>query len=77
MIDVNDNLPVFYPVGYARTLSKDLAVGKPVVAVRATDDDSGTFGQVTYSIVDGNGLQLFQIDHNTGILPNKKCAFLQ
>ncbi|XP_022235682.1 protein dachsous-like [Limulus polyphemus] len=37
-----------------------------VVVVMASDVDSGVFGRITYTIVDGNGPGLFTIDENTG-----------
>lgn len=67
--DVNDNRPVFYPREYNVSLSEDRnsqSSSIPVVAVVATDSDSGKYGQVTYRIVSGNDGNLFRIDRNTG-----------
>ncbi|XP_022221546.2 LOW QUALITY PROTEIN: protein dachsous [Drosophila obscura] len=42
------------------------AVSIPVVAVVATDADSGSFGQVSYRIVAGNEAGIFRIDRSSG-----------
>lgn len=69
--DVNDNRPIFYPTSYNVSLSSG-KIGQsattPIVAVAATDLDSGKFGTVTYQIVSGNENSLFRIDRNTGEL---------
>ncbi|XP_054709042.1 protein dachsous-like [Uloborus diversus] len=64
--DVNDNRPVFYPVEYNVSLPEGELISTAVVMVVATDNDSNSFGEVTYEITTGNDFGLFQIDENTG-----------
>ncbi|XP_017011514.2 protein dachsous [Drosophila takahashii] len=71
LTDVNDNRPVFYPREYnvsLREYSNAPAQGAstPIVAVVATDPDSGNFGQVSYRIVGGNEAGIFRIDRSSG-----------
>ncbi|XP_064481266.1 protein dachsous-like [Ornithodoros turicata] len=66
VLDVNDNRPVFYPREYNVSLREHDVVSTPVVVVVASDPDSGVFGQVRYSIVNGNKRSLFRVDGNTG-----------
>ena len=63
--DVNDNTPTF--VGdYTSSVSEHSARGTLVDTVLATDADSGTNGEVIYSIVGGNSQGLFAIDRIDG-----------
>lgn len=66
VIDVNDNRPVFYPVEYNVSLPEGELITTAVVIVVATDNDSGIFGEISYEIITGNDLGMFQIDYNTG-----------
>ncbi|XP_076332831.1 LOW QUALITY PROTEIN: protein dachsous-like [Tachypleus tridentatus] len=66
VIDVNDNRPIFYPREYNVSLREQTSVSSSVVVVVASDSDSGIYGRVTYSIVDGNDSGFFKIDENTG-----------
>ena len=63
--DVNDNTPTF--VGdYTSSVSEHSARGTLVDTVLATDADSGTNGEVVYSIVGGDSQRLFAIDNENG-----------
>lgn len=67
--DVNDNRPVFYPRDYNVSLREaptSLSSTTPVIAVVATDLDSGRFGAVSYRIVAGNDAGVFRIDRLSG-----------
>ncbi|XP_033097305.1 cadherin-23-like, partial [Anneissia japonica] len=65
VIDVNDNSPVFQDTPYETVVSESAGIGDPVgVTVLATDQDSGSFGEVVYTLSGGNGR--FSIDQNTG-----------
>lgn len=71
LTDVNDNRPVFYPREYNVSLKESSqspaqSSSAPVVAVVATDPDSGTFGKVSYRIVSGNDAGIFRIDRSSG-----------
>ena len=64
--DVNDNRPTFYPRQYKVSLPESEVSSGALVAVAATDADSGTNGRIRYSIVGGNTHGLFRIDPSTG-----------
>jgi protocadherin-16/23 len=66
LTDVNDNRPIFYPREYNVSLRESLPTSASVVAVVASDPDSGRFGTVTYRIVAGNDAGIFRIDRVTG-----------
>ena len=48
--DVNDNRPVFSQSTYRASVNENTPVGTTVAIVSATDGDSGTNGEVTYSL---------------------------
>lgn len=66
--DVNDNRPIFYPREYNVSLREAPAISSsmPVIAVVATDLDSGRFGAVSYRIVAGNEAGIFRVDRLSG-----------
>lgn len=67
--DVNDNRPIFYPREYNVSLRESATASlstTPVVAVVATDLDSGRFGAVSYRVVAGNEAAIFRIDRTSG-----------
>ncbi|XP_075716448.1 protocadherin-23 [Rhinoderma darwinii] len=68
--DVNDNEPVFLQQFYNVTLQEHSAIGHCFLQVKATDADSGSFGEVHYSLYDRfhntKESQKFWIDHDTG-----------
>lgn len=64
--DVNDNSPVFDPDEYMKQVNEDISVGTSLLRVTASDEDSGTNGLVSYSIVSGNDKQSFDIDSTSG-----------
>lgn len=66
VLDVNDNRPAFYPLEYNVSLPEGEIVSSAVVVIVATDDDSDIFGEISYEIIAGNDLGLFQIDHRSG-----------
>lgn len=66
LTDINDNRPIFYPREYNVSLRESLPTSASVVAVVASDPDSGRFGTVTYRIVAGNDAGIFRIDRVTG-----------
>ena len=61
---VNDYAPEFDPSNgfYNATISEDASIGLSVTKVTATDQDSGSQGEVSYSIVAGNTGNKFAID---------------
>ncbi|XP_066303811.1 protocadherin Fat 4-like isoform X2 [Branchiostoma lanceolatum] len=51
LLDENDNSPTFTADTYDATVSEDAANGVAVTQVTATDPDSGTNGEISYSII--------------------------
>ena len=66
--DVNDNRPRFYPERYTVSIHRDATPRSTIAVVKATDQDSGAAGLVSYSIVGGNDGDFFSIDSATGIV---------
>jgi hypothetical protein len=52
--DVNDHAPRFDQNPYTESLAENLNSDHLVGTVKASDDDSGQRGSVTYSIIGGN-----------------------
>ena len=65
--DTNDFAPVFKNLPYTANVSENVAKGFDVLTVKATDEDSGPSGVVTYSITSNPGNK-FKIDSNSGKL---------
>lgn len=74
--DENDNSPTFPEVTYRISLpERDRNKrGEPVYRVFACDRDTGANGNITYSIIDGNGDEKFSIDSRTGMVSSKKMV---
>ena len=69
VLDVNDNLPIFYPRDYNVSLrERGRSPSTSFVVVAATDMDSGRYGDVRYKIVSGNTGNYFRIDETSGEL---------
>nr|CAD7585578.1 unnamed protein product [Timema genevievae] len=67
LTDVNDNPPLFYPRQYNVSLREGTAVpSAAVVAVAASDPDSGRYGTLSYRIVAGNEAGMFRIERSSG-----------
>ncbi|KAJ8404690.1 hypothetical protein AAFF_G00335530 [Aldrovandia affinis] len=66
--DINDNVPTFYPLRYAVSLSTQSAPGTSVVRVTAYDPDAGKNGRVTYRVVPGSGSSYFTLNKDTGVV---------
>ncbi|XDV37361.1 hypothetical protein PO909_006968 [Leuciscus waleckii] len=65
--DMNDNSPVFSPSLYQVEFAEENQPGDKVLDVLATDADSGTNAELTYSITGGSVPEgLFEINPNTG-----------
>ena len=65
VLDLNDNPPVFVNRPYHAVVSKEAAVGSPVITVTALDRDKGSNGDIYYQLVRGNG-ELFTVGRKTG-----------
>ena len=60
--DENDNPPIFTEAVYFGNVTEHSASGTAILTVSASDADSGTNGQIVFSIVSGNFLNLLAID---------------
>ncbi|XP_041711685.2 protocadherin Fat 1a isoform X3 [Coregonus clupeaformis] len=67
IMDVNNNVPEFQQTSYKATIDENVPVGTNVLAVKATDLDSGENGYVTYSIANVSP-QPFVIDYFSGVI---------
>ena len=68
LTDINDNRPVFYPRNYSKNIRENTPTNEEIITVQASDEDSGEFGKVSYSIISGNDDGKFQIDSVSGIV---------
>ncbi|XP_030000825.1 protocadherin beta-16-like [Sphaeramia orbicularis] len=68
ILDANDNAPVFNQTVYKATVIENASKGTLIITVNASDIDSGTNGQVTYSFSKSKAgiSDLFDINENTG-----------
>ncbi|XP_023211773.1 fat-like cadherin-related tumor suppressor homolog [Centruroides sculpturatus] len=66
--DVNDNPPEFTQRFYFATVSEISTPGTKVIRVAATSRDSGINAEISYSLIDGNGLVDFTIHPKSGII---------
>ena len=53
-------------------VQQDTAIGSTITTVSASDQDHGTDGQITYSIIAGNSENRFLIDANSGVIELRK-----
>ncbi|KAK3100154.1 hypothetical protein FSP39_015442 [Pinctada imbricata] len=61
--DVNDNAPRFYPTNYSTNIEMTTQIGKEIIAVQASDLDSGSFQEIQFSIVgSGNNEGYFTVN---------------
>ena len=68
VLDLNDNAPRFILDSYQKVISENATVDSEILRVTATDPDSGTNGQVHYSLLNGNVNNTFELDNNGGVL---------
>ncbi|XP_032129700.1 cadherin-related family member 2-like [Sapajus apella] len=67
--DINDHRPTFPQSLYDLTVPEHSATGYVVTSsIHATDPDTGAWGQITYSLLPGNGADLFQVDPVSGTM---------
>lgn len=65
--DVNDNPPLFFKPQYSKTISELTAIGTSLLNVTATDKDSGSNGEIVYSL-SKDTFGVFTIDPKTGVI---------
>uniref|UniRef100_A0A8C8VEZ3 Cadherin 8 n=1 Tax=Pelusios castaneus TaxID=367368 RepID=A0A8C8VEZ3_9SAUR len=61
LIDVNDNPPKFAQSLYHFPVMEDVALGEPIGRVKANDMDVGENAKSSYDIIEGDGMDLFEI----------------
>ena len=66
--DVNDNAPQFSASRFTANVTEHADIGTRVIRVTATDIDSGSNGEIVYSIVRGNVNGAFAINNVTGLI---------
>lgn len=76
LLDINDNMPIFTVKDYNVSLNEGRISSEPIIAVSATDADSGRIGTVTYRIINGNDNDIFRIDRATGEILVTKPALV-
>uniref|UniRef100_A0A3Q3KWB2 Cadherin domain-containing protein n=1 Tax=Mastacembelus armatus TaxID=205130 RepID=A0A3Q3KWB2_9TELE len=70
VLDANDNAPVFSQSVYKASVMENTLKGTSIITVNATDADSGSYGQITYSLskMKGSAADIFSIDAITGMI---------
>ena len=66
VMDVNQHIPIFNPINYNIDVPETQELLEPILTVRASDDDSGPFGRITYTIQPPSNI--FFINSTTGTL---------
>ncbi|KAM9254065.1 cadherin-related family member 2 [Dugong dugon] len=65
--DINDHQPTFPESLYVLTVPEHSANGYVVTnSIHATDPDTGEGGHITYSLLPGNGQELFEVNPDNG-----------
>ncbi|XP_037833373.1 protocadherin gamma-A3 isoform X10 [Kryptolebias marmoratus] len=70
VLDANDNDPVFNQSVYKASVLENTMKGTSIIAVNATDADSGSNGLIAYSLskMKGRTSEIFSVDEKTGII---------
>ncbi|KAG7518159.1 protocadherin beta-16-like [Solea senegalensis] len=68
VLDANDNAPVFTQSTYKATVTENSPKGTVVATVTATDADQGSYGKITYSIINTleNIRKMFEVNQEKG-----------
>lgn len=66
MVSTNRHSPVFEKV-YDGRISENQPAGTKVIQVHAVDNDTGPYGEVTYSIPSKKMSKIFNINNMTGM----------
>ncbi|XP_021483506.1 cadherin-related family member 2 [Meriones unguiculatus] len=75
--DINDHRPVFSQSLYELTVPEHSPTGFVVTdQIKATDLDKGEWGRITYSLLPGNGAELFEVDPDSGNVTVKNGTLL-
>ena len=75
-MDSNDNIPEFSESRYEFSVAEDAAAETVIGVIQASDPDSGSFGEILYSIK-GFGSEKFSVREQTGEVRMMKhrCLF--
>ena len=73
VLDVNDNPPRFVNNSFFVNVPEKQAVGSVVTTVTAKDIDAGNNGRVRYTIDQGNGGKVFEINATSGVITLRKA----
>lgn len=71
--DANDNAPEFRQPSYRYNVSESVARGTLVSTLKATDADSGAFGEISYALK-GFGAEKFRVDERSGDVYIANCG---
>uniref|UniRef100_A0A673C4G1 Protocadherin-16 n=1 Tax=Sphaeramia orbicularis TaxID=375764 RepID=A0A673C4G1_9TELE len=71
ILDENDNAPVFGRLYYTIDVPENLEA-MPLLTLRATDQDVGESGAITYKITAGDPSRDFRVDKQTGVLSTSR-----
>ena len=77
VLDRNDAAPIFRQGNYHIEIGELNEIHSQVYVIKATDEDSGNNGMLTYDIVSAEPSQarsLFTIDSNTGVISNTRIV---
>ncbi|KAG8191614.1 hypothetical protein JTE90_018546 [Oedothorax gibbosus] len=66
VLDVNDNPPEFTNKMMYATISESAPIGSEITSVHATSEDIGVNAEISYSIIGGDELGIFEISPTTG-----------
>ncbi|XP_053559873.1 protocadherin Fat 1 isoform X2 [Bombina bombina] len=77
VIDINDCPPVFPKNVYEASVLIPTYKGVRIITVNASDDDSGSFSELMYSITDGNIGEKLLIDPLTGTITVQNTTHLR
>lgn len=72
VLDVNDNPPRFVNNSFFVNVPEKQPVGSVVTTVTAKDIDAGNNGRVRYTIDQGNGGKVFEINATSGVITLRK-----
>ncbi|XP_070271186.1 cadherin-related family member 2 [Myotis yumanensis] len=75
--DINDHRPTFPKSHYNLSIFEHSPVGSVVTnSIHAFDPDTGEGGRITYSLLSGNGADIFEVDPDSGTVMVKNSKLL-
>lgn len=76
LIDVNDNAPEFGTSSVRISVAESAAIGSTVYAARATDEDEGKNGQISYYLLSASGpSNTFAVNPQHGVVTLLRFVF--